>query len=713
MLQDGRHRAAGDARSSTTNLVSEAQASSVTPLQIALQTSDSIEDEKQTDPNDAMDDEDFDIWMAQTHGGEFWQSSLAPGRKSTITFSRNPPITDPLHELDRYLYKGVNIKKNRFIELIDGDFMQVKHIVRHRSTSMVTLRGFLFRRTKFMNNLFENFKNEVCLIQHVDEDDPRHPNVQAMETKPVTDVVKRRGIRLTNRPFPDLSYRNINPQINNDLILHSCVLVCRYKYICYYPSAEARKANVFSEQGLHRLREADCDESMVNEMQHQKDDDLHKKWRGLTHRGGDHQGSLEGEEEFLDQEWHSHSGQYVCQPLTMPNGRDHSARDAMKRGEVGTVLDEDGLPQKTEPIDEEETQNRHQVRRQRSPPSLFDALSQSSRLSVNNGAKQTLRRSSAGDIVNETTAPEVIEIDAIFNRSTSSGTLNQRFEGRLTTKFSPNLFSNAKRSADKTSDFDTRPRKKSHTGCSPGVDGSFNSTSNVDVIDLTDSCAPTILPVDTVAKGKTSLRAEPGSRSQAPVSMGDTRSPTKLAKQRYTFGDCFCGAGGMSRGAISAGLRVKWGFDRELHACRSYALNFFGTPVYNVSADRFARKDGDYQVDVCHLSPPCQYFSPAHTTPGKNDESNTATLFAADYLLEATKPRIGTVEETSGLLNDVRHHMYFKALIRIFTSKGFSLRWKLINCADFGLPQSRKRLFIIASWYVSALRLALVTRSPS
>ena len=171
---------------------------------------------------------------------------------------------------------------------------------------------------------------------------------------------------------------------------------------------------------------------------------------------------------------------------------------------------------------------------------------------------------------------------------------------------------------------------------------------------------------------------------------------SKANQRRYTFGDCFCGAGGMSRGAVSAGLRVHWGFDFNLAACQTYAMNFFGTPIYNVWANQFSEARGDHKVDICHLSPPCQFFSDAHTIQGKDDDMNTASLFAIFNLLEKAKPRVVTLEQTSGLIR--RHPIFFNAVINMFTSRGFSVRWKVMNCADFGLPQRRTRLFILASW---------------
>lgn len=151
----------------------------------------------------------------------------------------------------------------------------------------------------------------------------------------------------------------------------------------------------------------------------------------------------------------------------------------------------------------------------------------------------------------------------------------------------------------------------------------------------------------------------------------------------------------MSRGAVMAGLDVQWGFDFNQHACDTYSINFPKATIHNQWAHEFSALRADHKSDICHLSPPCQFFSDAHTVMGKDDDMNTASLFAIMELLKKVKPRVVTLEQTSGLLR--RHELYFNAVIQIFTSLGFSIRWRLINCADYGLPQRRWRIFIIAS----------------
>lgn len=166
-----------------------------------------------------------------------------------------------------------------------------------------------------------------------------------------------------------------------------------------------------------------------------------------------------------------------------------------------------------------------------------------------------------------------------------------------------------------------------------------------------------------------------------------------------------------------AGLQPVWGFDADSHACASWRLNFPNAIMYHEWADEFIQRgygNDNMKVDILHLSPPCQYFSPAHTIVGKNDEINSASLFACGGLIDVAKPRIVTLEQTFGIVLLPRFSAYFNSLIQMFTDRGFSLRWKVAQLQNWvgpyaihlcikltetqGLPQRRQRLIIIASW---------------
>lgn len=131
-------------------------------------------------------------------------------------------------------------------------------------------------------------------------------------------------------------------------------------------------------------------------------------------------------------------------------------------------------------------------------------------------------------------------------------------------------------------------------------------------------------------------------------------------------------------------------------ACRSYRRNFPNTRLYNDHIMDFVNNNETCRVDILHISPPCQFFSPAHTHQGQNDEANTAALLVCADLIKKMRPRLVTLEQTHGLTHE-RHAPFFNALIQAFTSNKYSVQWRVVPLVSYGLPQNRKRLIMIGA----------------
>ncbi|KAL3600618.1 hypothetical protein FPOAC2_04863 [Fusarium poae] len=162
--------------------------------------------------------------------------------------------------------------------------------------------------------------------------------------------------------------------------------------------------------------------------------------------------------------------------------------------------------------------------------------------------------------------------------------------------------------------------------------------------------------------------------------------------------DSCSGAGGVSRGALMAGFKIQYAIDKASEVWDTYETNFPDTELFRMPLDEFISEPnvGQKRVDVLHFSPPCQFFSPAHTHASIHDEDNIAALFGCNELLQKLRPRIVTVEQTFGLTHD-RHGDYFNGLLHDFTQWNYSFRWKVVKLCTWGAAQDRKRLIIIAS----------------
>ncbi|KAL1870203.1 hypothetical protein Daus18300_005267 [Diaporthe australafricana] len=179
--------------------------------------------------------------------------------------------------------------------------------------------------------------------------------------------------------------------------------------------------------------------------------------------------------------------------------------------------------------------------------------------------------------------------------------------------------------------------------------------------------------------------------------------PTSSAvnKRQYTFADVFCGAGGTTRGAVMAGLKLFFGVDKWPVSCATWRRNFPNAQLFEQDATDFIHnREIDYQsqpIDILHLSPPCQFWSPlAYPHAGRNNEENMAILFSCSELILKIRPLLFTLEQTFGLTHDA-HAAFFSALIQGFTCRGYSVQWKIVPLVEYGLPQTRKRLIIIGA----------------
>lgn len=195
-------------------------------------------------------------------------------------------------------------------------------------------------------------------------------------------------------------------------------------------------------------------------------------------------------------------------------------------------------------------------------------------------------------------------------------------------------------------------------------------------------------------------------RATAGVVRGDGHY-VRVPGQQYTAADLFSGAGGVTKGAKLAGLRVVLAVDHWQRCNATYRANHPEVELHEVDIMDFCNDltdEDDYDggdnnkpsLDLMHLSPPCQTWSPAHTVTGRNDPANIAALSACQHIVHKHRPRVVTFEQTFGIVHE-RHLPYFNALVQSLTRYGYSLKWRVFPLVQFGLPQNRKRLLMIGA----------------
>lgn len=193
----------------------------------------------------------------------------------------------------------------------------------------------------------------------------------------------------------------------------------------------------------------------------------------------------------------------------------------------------------------------------------------------------------------------------------------------------------------------------------------------------------------------------------------DTCVHRRVASGRPTAIDLFAGAGGFSLGLMSAGFEVLGAFDSWDVAVNTYGTNF-DHPVVQCDLSKITGKEllarigsrGD-SVDVLVGGPPCQGFS-VQRIGSDHDIRNHLVLEFGRFVSEL-KPQLFFMENVPGLLGKRG-----KELVAEFTSRledaGYRVTSTIINAADYGVPQLRKRV-VFAGWRIGQLPFAFPTPS--
>lgn len=154
----------------------------------------------------------------------------------------------------------------------------------------------------------------------------------------------------------------------------------------------------------------------------------------------------------------------------------------------------------------------------------------------------------------------------------------------------------------------------------------------------------------------------------------------------------FSGAGGLDLGFEKAGFNISMANEYDKGIWATYEANH-SAPL--IKGDIRNIKDTDFpnEIDGIIGGPPCQSWSEAGSLRGIND-SRGQLFFDYIRILKNKQPKFFLAENVSGMLAS-RHSEAVKNIIQQFEECGYNLTLTLVNAADYGVPQDRKRVFYI------------------
>lgn len=160
--------------------------------------------------------------------------------------------------------------------------------------------------------------------------------------------------------------------------------------------------------------------------------------------------------------------------------------------------------------------------------------------------------------------------------------------------------------------------------------------------------------------------------------------------------DLFCGVGGLSRGLADAGLTVIAGFDNDPDCRYAYErnirANFHLQDVGTLAVEAVKNLFPESCYRVLSGCAPCQPFS-RYGRSAENRGSKWSLLQDFGRIANGVRPEIVTMENVP----EVMLHPVFSEFIATLETNGYSVVHSVLYCPEYGVPQGRKRLVLLAS----------------
>jgi DNA (cytosine-5)-methyltransferase 1 len=175
-----------------------------------------------------------------------------------------------------------------------------------------------------------------------------------------------------------------------------------------------------------------------------------------------------------------------------------------------------------------------------------------------------------------------------------------------------------------------------------------------------------------------------------------------VRRPRPTAVDAFCGAGGLTLGLMAAGFDVLLGFDLDPICIKTMHANpkYVDHPVMQADVREMLRGGllelaglSPGELDLLAGGPPCQGFSVQRTTGGDEDERSLLVGHYADLVTEV-QPKFFLMENVPGI-GGKRGRSILDAFKSKMATNGYRVFQETLNAQDYGVPQRRRRVFLL------------------
>jgi len=155
----------------------------------------------------------------------------------------------------------------------------------------------------------------------------------------------------------------------------------------------------------------------------------------------------------------------------------------------------------------------------------------------------------------------------------------------------------------------------------------------------------------------------------------------------------FSGAGGLDLGFRNAGFNICYSVENDKSTFQTYKYNFPKTKHLEDSIVNIRKEHIDEKIDGIIGGPPCQSWSEAGAQRGIKDPRGKL-FYEYVRIIDIFKPKFFLAENVQGLLF-TKHSKSFNNIIKKFSNLNYEVSFQLLDAVNFGVPQNRKRVFII------------------
>lgn len=165
--------------------------------------------------------------------------------------------------------------------------------------------------------------------------------------------------------------------------------------------------------------------------------------------------------------------------------------------------------------------------------------------------------------------------------------------------------------------------------------------------------------------------------------------------------DLFCGVGGLTKGLELANLNVVAGYDINATCKFAYETNnhaeFITADITKIHIDDIEKKYPSGVTKILVGCAPCQPFS-KYTQRYRKDGhtgSKWKLLYSFLNIIRQIQPNVISMENVPELRKEIVFHDFVSELEKL----GYHVHWRIVFCPDYGVPQKRKRLVLLASLF--------------